>query len=242
VSPQRKLRGTRDRREAYEAGETVELYIQLAIGSILISNFVLMKFLGLCPFLGVSKRTSDSVGMGLAVIFVMTLASAVTSVLYHFVLLPPEEGTFHLLASVGLPVPSGGLVLVLKTISYILVIAALVQFVEMVLRKTVPSLYRALGIYLPLITTNCAVMGVALLNTTDWKLTASAPPIHVAAFNGFCAGVGFLLAMVLMSGIRERLADARVPKSLKGLPIAFISAGLMALAFMGFTKLFGIAV
>ncbi len=220
----------------------MELYIQLAIGSILISNFVLMKFLGLCPFLGVSKRTSDSVGMGLAVIFVMTLASAVTSVLYHFVLLPPAEGSFHLLAWLGLEVPPGGLVLVLKTISYILVIAALVQFVEMVLRKTVPGLYRALGIYLPLITTNCAVMGVALLNTTDWKLTGSAPPIHVAAFNGFCAGVGFLLAMVLMSGIRERLAERRVPKSLDGLPIAFISAGLMALAFMGFTKLFGIAV
>ncbi len=216
------------------------LYLQLAIGSILISNFVLAKFLGLCPFLGVSKRTSDSVGMGLAVIFVMTLASAVTSLLYAHVLLPPADGRFHLLAALGMPVPAGGLVLVLKTISYILVIAALVQFVEMVLRKAVPSLYQALGIYLPLITTNCAVMGVALLNTTDWKLGGGAPPVHVAAFSGFCAGVGFLLAMLLMSGIRERLAEHPVPKAMKGLPIAFVSAGLMALAFMGFAKLFGI--
>jgi len=219
-----------------------QFYIQLAIGSILISNFVLAKFLGLCPFLGVTKRSSDSVGMGLAVIFVMTLASAVTALLYRHVLLPTSPDHTNILQALGLPLPEGGLVMVLKTTSYILVIAALVQFVEMVLRKSVPGLYRALGIYLPLITTNCAVMGVALLNTTDWKLSAGAPAIHVAAFSGFCGGVGFLLAMVLMSGIRERLAETRVPKALQGLPIAVISAGLMALAFLGFTKLFGIAV
>ena len=217
-------------------------YVELAIGSILVSNFVLMKFLGLCPFLGVSKRTSDSVGMGLAVIFVMTLASAVTAVLYRHVLLPGTAEHTNVLEALGLPLPAGGLVLVLKTISYILVIAALVQFVEMVLKKSVPALYRALGIYLPLITTNCAVMGVALLNTTDWRGSAAGLPVHKAAFNGFCAGVGFLLVMLFMSGIRERLAESRVPRALQGLPIAFICAGLMALAFMGFTKLFGIAV
>ena len=217
-------------------------YVELAIGSILVSNFVLMKFLGLCPFLGVSKRTSDSVGMGLAVIFVMTLASAVTAVLYRHVLLAGTAEHTNVLEALGLPLPAGGLVLVLKTMSYILVIAALVQFVEMVLKKSVPALYRALGIYLPLITTNCAVMGVALLNTTDWRGSAAGLPVHKAAFNGFCAGVGFLLVMLLMSGIRERLAEARVPRALQGLPIAFICAGLMALAFMGFTKLFGIAV
>jgi len=217
-------------------------YVELAIGSILVSNFVLMKFLGLCPFLGVSKRTSDSVGMGLAVIFVMTLASAVTAVLYRHVLLAGTAEHTNVLEALGLPLPAGGLVLVLKTISYILVIAALVQFVEMVLKKSVPALYRALGIYLPLITTNCAVMGVALLNTTDWRGSAAGLPVHKAAFNGFCAGVGFLLVMLFMSGIRERLAESRVPRALQGLPIAFICAGLMALAFMGFTKLFGIAV
>jgi len=217
-------------------------YVELAIGSILVSNFVLMKFLGLCPFLGVSKRTSDSVGMGLAVIFVMTLASAVTAALYRHVLLAGTAEHTNVLEALGLPLPAGGLVLVLKTISYILVIAALVQFVEMVLKKSVPALYRALGIYLPLITTNCAVMGVALLNTTDWRGSAAGLPVHKAAFNGFCAGVGFLLVMLFMSGIRERLAEARVPRALQGLPIAFICAGLMALAFMGFTKLFGIAV
>ncbi|HUS45493.1 MAG TPA: Rnf-Nqr domain containing protein [Phycisphaerae bacterium] len=222
-------------------------YVELAIGSILVSNFVLMKFLGLCPLLGVSKRTSDSVGMGLAVIFVMTLASAVTAVLYRHVLLPGTAEHTNILQAIGIPFPTGGgptggLVLVLKTISYILVIAALVQFVEMVLKKSVPALYRALGIYLPLITTNCAVMGVALLNTTDWRGSAAGLPVHKAAFNGFCAGVGFLLVMLFMSGIRERLAESRVPRALQGLPIAFICAGLMALAFMGFTKLFGIAV
>jgi len=219
-------------------------YVELAIGSILISNFVLMKFLGLCPYLGVTKRTSDSVGMGLAVIFVMTLASAVTAALYRHVLLPTTPEHTNILQAVGFPFPAGerGLVDVLRTISYILVIAALVQFIEMVLRKSVPALYRALGIYLPLITTNCAVLGVALLNTTDWKGSASGLPVHLAAFNGFCAGIGFLLAMTLMSGIRERLAESRVPKALRGIPIAFLCAGLMALAFMGFTKLFGIAV
>jgi len=217
-------------------------YLELAIGSILISNLVLAKFLGLCPFFGVSRRASEAVGMGLAVIFVMSIASAVTALIYRHLLLPTSPEHTNLLGALGLPVPEGGYVLVLKTISYILVIAVLVQFVEMVLKKAVPALYRALGIYLPLITTNCAVMGVALLNTEAWRDPANGLPVHLATFNGFCGGVGFLLAMILMSGIRERLAESRVPRALRGLPIAFISAGLMALAFMGFTKLFGIAV
>jgi len=215
-------------------------YVELAIGSILISNFVLAKFLGFCPFFGVTRKMSDSIGMGLAVVFVMTLASAATTLVYRNLLLPTTPQHTNLLGLLGLPVPEGGYVLILKTISYILVIAVLVQFVEMVLRKSVPALYRALGIYLPLITTNCAVFGVALLNTEAWRDPANGLPVHLAAFNGFCGGLGFMLAMLLMSSIRERLAEYRVPKSLQGLPIAFISAGLMALAFMGFTKLFGI--
>lgn len=215
-------------------------YVELAIGTILISNLVLARFLGLCPFIGVTRRTSDAVGMGFAVMFVMTLAAFVSSLLYKYVLTAPADGGFNLLVAVGLvdKVPEGGYVLVLKTISYILVIAVLVQFVEMVLRKSVPVLYKALGIYLPLITTNCAVMGVALLGTTDWKYA----PLSVVqtAWMGFCGGVGFTLAMVLMSGIRERLATSRVPPALQNVPIAFISTGLMALAFLGFGKMFGI--
>ncbi len=217
-------------------------YVELAVGSILISNVVLAKFLGLCPFFGVSRRTSDAVGMGLAVIFVMSIASAATALIYRHLLLPTNPEHTNLLGVLGLPVPEGGYVLILKTISFILVIAGLVQFVEMVLKKSAPALYRALGIYLPLITTNCAVMGMALLNTEAWRDPANGLPVHLATVNGFCGGVGFLLAMLLMSGIRQHLAERRVPKALQGLPIAFISAGLMALAFMGFTKLFGVAV
>jgi electron transport complex protein RnfA len=222
-------------------------YMELAIGGILISNFVLAKFLGLCPFMGVTRKLSDAVGMGVAVVFVMAIASAVTSLVYRNLLLPttPEHTNYlalYILEPLGIPLPEGGLVLVLKTISFILVIAGLVQFVEMVLRKNVPALYRAMGIYLPLITTNCAVLGVALLNTGNWRDPVNGLPVHLATFNGFAGGVGFLLAMVLMSGIRERLYESRIPRAIQGLPIAFICAGLMALAFMGFNKLFGIAI
>ena len=196
--------------------------LAIIVGAIFVSNFVLMRYLGLCPFVGVSKDLDSAVGMGMAVIFVMTLASLATWLVYELVL-----------------VPLG--IVYMRTIAFILVIAALVQFVEMVLEKTSPALHRSLGIYLPLITTNCAVMGIALLNTEAWRDPANGLPVHKATFNGFCGGVGFLLAMVLMSGIRERLAESRVPQALRGLPIAFISAGLMALAFMGFSKLFGIA-
>lgn len=214
-------------------------YVEIAIGTILISNLVLARFLGLCPFVGVTRRTSDAVGMGFAVMFVMTLACFATSLIYNYIL--TDQGGVNLLVSLGIvkSLPEGGYILILKTVSYILVIAVLVQFVEMVMRKSVPVLYKALGIYLPLITTNCAVMGVALLGTTDWKYE----PLSVTqvTFMGFCGGVGFTIAMVLMSGIRERLAVAAVPRALQNVPIAFIATGLLALAFLGFGKMFGIA-
>jgi len=217
-------------------------YVEIAIGPSLLSNMVLARFLGLCPFIGVTRRTSDAVGMGFAVMFVMTLAAFATSLLYKYVLIHPGPDGFNLLVALGVvkEMPADGYVLVLKTVSYILIIAVLVQFVEMVLRKSVPVLYKALGIYLPLITTNCAVMGVALLTTSDWKYPDAPLTLGKAVWMGFCGGVGFTLAMILMSGIRERLAVARVPKSMQNVPIAFISTGLMALAFLGFSKLFGI--
>ncbi len=217
-------------------------YMEIAFGTILISNLVLARFLGLCPFIGVTRRTSDAVGMGFAVMFVMTMATFVTSLLFKFVLSEPGPDGFNLLVAAGIldRMPAGGLVLVLKTVSYILVIAVLVQFVEMVLRKSVPVLYRALGIYLPLITTNCAVMGIALLGTTDWKYPEHPLSVAQTTWMGFCGGVGFTLAMVLMSGIRERLAVSSVPRALRNVPIAFIATGLTALAFLGFGKMFGI--
>jgi electron transport complex protein RnfA len=220
-------------------------YMQIAISSIFISNFLLARFLGLCPFIGVTRRSSDAIGMGFAVVFVMTLAAFVTSLLYKYVLCAPDPAVnhnFNLLIAMGLvkTMPAGGYVLVLKTVGYILVIAVLVQFVEMVLRKNVPVLYKALGIYLPLITTNCAVLGVSLLGTSDWKYPARPLSVPQTAWMGFCAGLGFMLAMLLMSGVRERLATSRVPAAFQNVPIAFVSTGLMALAFLGFGKMFGI--
>lgn len=185
--------------------------IAIAIGSIFINNFVFSQFLGICPFVGVSKKMDSVLGMGLAVIFVMTLASMVTYFVYHFILLPLNLDF-------------------LRTVSFILIIAALVQFVEIILKKKLPFLYSALGIYLPLITTNCAVLGVALLNiNNEYNFIYS-------TLHGFSGGVGFLLALFLMSTIRERLEMANVPKAFQGLPIAFISAGLMALAFLAADK------
>ncbi|MDO8142731.1 MAG: RnfABCDGE type electron transport complex subunit A [Candidatus Brocadiales bacterium] len=201
----------------------------IIVSVVFVNNFVLAKFLGLCPFLGVSQKTSSAIGMGAAVTFVMTLSSAITWIVYNYVLLP---GDLNIVAKVFPSIRELGLIEVLKTISYILVIATLVQLVEMMLRKMVPALYESLGIYLPLITTNCAVLGVALLNTTD-------SPKHLrflqATVQGFGAGIGFTVAMLLMSGIRERLALANIPKPLQGVPIAFICTGLMALAFFGFS-------
>ncbi|NMB33585.1 MAG: electron transport complex subunit RsxA [Clostridium sp.] len=187
----------------------------IVIGALLVNNFVLSKFLGICPFLGVSKNLSTAFGMGGAVVFVMTIASGVTRLVYDYLLIPFE-------------------IEYLKTISFILIIAALVQLVEVILKKFIPPLYRALGIYLPLITTNCAVLGVALLNIdAEYNFLES-------VIYGFCGGLGFTLALVLFAGIRERLEDCDIPKSFEGLPIALIAAALVSLSFLGFQGLFGI--
>ena len=181
-------------------------------GAILINNFVLTRFLGICPFLGVSKKIETAVGMSLAVIFVMTVASLATWGIQTYLLMP-----FNMLY--------------LRTISFILVIAVLVQFVEMVMLKSTPTLYQALGVYLPLITTNCAVLGVTLLNLNEnYTLVQS-------LMHGFAGGVGFGLAIVVFAGIRERLDFAPIPKALEGFPIALIVAGLLSIAFSGFQGL-----
>jgi electron transport complex protein RnfA len=187
--------------------------VQISIAAILINNFVLSRFLGLCPFMGVSKKLSSAIGMGMAVIFVMTVASMFSWIIYNYILVPYK-------------------VTYLYTIVFILVIASLVQLVEMVLQKFSPALYEALGIFLPLITTNCAILGVAVLNTIteDYNFIES-------IVNGITSGIGFTLALVLMAGIREKLELANIPKPLEGLPIAFIAAGLMAIAFLGFSGL-----
>ena len=181
----------------------------IIISTIFINNFVLSRFLGLCPFLGVSRNLDSAFGMGMAVIFVMTIASFVTWPIYHLVL-----------------VPCG--ITYLRTIVFILVIASLVQFVELVLNKAAPALYQALGIFLPLITTNCAILGVAVLNIDD-ELT-----LIESLVQGLSAGIGFTLALVLMAGIRQRLELGKVPESLRGVPIALVCAGLMSIAFLGF--------
>ena len=190
--------------------QTFAALVALSLNAILIENFIFSKFLGICPFLGVSKKTNTAVGMGLAVIFTMTLASALTYVVYRFILVPAELEY-------------------LKTIAFIIVIASLVQFIEMFLQKSLPALYSALGIYLPLITTNCAVLGVALLNiTNDYNVLFS-------VVYGFMAGVGFLLAIVLLSLVRERIEYCDIPEPFRGFPIALIASGLLSIAFMGFS-------
>ena len=187
-------------------------YLLLFIGTVLVNNFVLVKFLGLCPFMGVSKKLETAIGMGLATTFVITLASICAWLVNHLILLPLD-------------------LVYLRTMSYILVIAVVVQFTEMVVRKTSPELYRLLGIFLPLITTNCAVLGVPLLS-----VNLNHTFLQAALF-GFSASIGFSLVMVLFAGIRERLVLADVPAPFKGSSIALVTAGLMALAFMGFTGL-----
>lgn len=184
----------------------------ILLSAILVNNFILVKFLGICPFLGVSKQVETAVGMGAAVTFVMALASAVTYVIQYAILEPFGLGY-------------------LQTIAFILIIAALVQFVEMVIQKVSPTLYDALGVYLPLITTNCAVLGVAILN-----IDAEYSFIETV-FNGTGAALGFTLAIVLFAGIRERLETAPIAKSLQGFPIALITACLMSIAFLGFQGL-----
>lgn len=188
--------------------------IGISLTAILAQNFVLVKFLGICPFLGVSKKVDTALGMGMAVTFVMTLASMMTYFCQNLILVP-----------LGIEY--------MQTIAFIVIIAALVQFVEMFLQKYIPSLYSALGIYLPLITTNCAVLGVALLNIQQ------NPPYGLieSMVNGFASGIGFLLAIVLFAGVRERLRYSDIPKSFQGFPIALVSASLLALAFMGFSNM-----
>jgi electron transport complex protein RnfA len=186
--------------------------ILIIISAVLINNIILSQFLGVCPFLGVSQKLSSAVGMGVAVTFVLTLASLITWLLQTFVL--EVWGISYL-----------------QTIAFILVIASLVQFVEMVMRKKTPELYEALGVYLPLITTNCAVLGVAILNiqkSYGWLATLA---------NSLGNALGFTLALILFAGIRERLEFAEIPRSLKGLPIALITAALMSIAFLGFSGL-----
>jgi len=188
-----------------------ELFM-IAVGTVFINNVVLSQFLGLCAFLGVSKKMDTAAGMGGAVIFVITISSFVTALIYKFLLLPLN-------------------VTYLQTIVFILVIAALVQFVEMFLKKSSPSLYNALGVYLPLITTNCAVLGVALINVQK------SYGIVESVVNGLATAVGFTIAIVLMAGIREKTEYNDVPESFKGSPIVLLTACLMAIAFFGFSSL-----
>ncbi len=187
-------------------------YLLLLVGTVLVNNFVLVKFLGLCPFMGVSKKVETAIGMGMATTFVLTLAS-VSSYLIETYLLVPLEIEY------------------LRTLSFILVIAVVVQFTEMLVQKTSPTLYRLLGIFLPLITTNCAVLGVALLNVNERN------NFMESIIYGFGAAVGFSLVLILFASLRERIAVADVPQPFRGASIAMITAGLMSLAFMGFTGL-----
>lgn len=186
--------------------------IVIAIGSSLISNVVLSQFLGLCPFLGVSKKVKTAAGMGGALIFVITLSSLVSGVVYKYILTPLN-------------------ISYLKTIVFILIIAALVQFVEFFLKRYMKSLYQALGVYLPLITTNCAVLGVAI-NNVNLEYD-----IFTGVVNGFATSVGFAISIIILAGIREKMEYSDIPKYLKGMPIVLITAGLMAIAFCGFSGL-----
>ena len=179
------------------------------VNCILVNNYIFSRFLGCCPFLGVSKKVGTALGMGFAVTFVMGVSSVFTWLCYHYILAPLD-------------------VTYLSTLSFIVVIASLVQFVEMFMKKSLPSLYNALGIYLPLITTNCAVLGAALLNITE-EYT-----LVVSVLNGVFSALGFTLAIVVMAGVRERLESSKIPKCMKGFPISLITAGLLSIAFMGF--------
>lgn len=195
-----------------------KILLTVIISMVFINNFILSKFLGLCPFLGVSRNIKPALSMGMAVIFVMTLSGMITWLAYRYILIP-----FN--------------ITYLRTITFILVIATFVQFVEMVILKKSPVLYRALGIYLPLITTNCAVLGVTVLNV-DSFFTKGGPAQYsfpLSVMQSFFAGIGFTLALLLMSGIRERLQLNDAPKCFEGIPIAFMVAALMSLAFMGFS-------
>lgn len=186
--------------------------IMIAIGAAFVNNVVLSQFMGLCPFLGVSKKIDTAAGMGGAVIFVITISSFVTSVIYRFILVPAD-------------------ITYLQTIVFILVIAALVQLVEMFLKKTIPALYKSLGVYLPLITTNCAVLGVALTNVqNDYGILSS-------TVAGIATAVGFTVSIVIMAGLREKIEYNDIPEPFKGMPMVLLTAGLMSIAFFGFSGL-----
>ena len=208
---------------------TIQSLFIISIGAVLVSNIIFVRFLGLCPYIGVSKQMDSALGMGAAVIFVMGIASAATWAVYQYFLSPsPSNILFRtFMRSRGSP-PD---LTFLRTIAFILVITTLVQFMETGIQKISPTLYRALGIYLPLITTNCAVLGISILNI-DSNYT-----FLESLTNGLMSGIGFTLALILMAGLRERLDIAPIPKPLKGVPIAFIMAGCMALAFLGFSGL-----
>lgn len=187
-------------------------YLYIIVGAVFVNNFVLSQFLGICPFLGVSKKTETALGMGFAVIFVMGIASLITFIVNQYILIPLD-------------------IEFLQTIAFILIIASLVQLVEMVIKKFSPTLYSALGVYLPLITTNCAVLGVALMNVKP----IYAYNLGQAFLNGLFSGVGFTLAIVLLAGIRERLQYSDIPKAFKGFPITLIAAAIMSMSFVVFS-------
>ena len=193
--------------------ELLTTLFSVSLGTILVNNFIFAQFLGICPFMGVSKKVDTALGMGVAVIFVMGVASAVCWPINNYILIPNK-------------------LVFMQTVTYILVIASLVQFVEMFLQKAVPTLYQALGVYLPLITTNCAVLGVVLQNTQN------SYDFITSVVYGITGGIGFLIAIVLFASVRERLdVTMECPKAFEGFPIALITAGLLALAFMGFSGL-----
>ena len=189
--------------------EFITKILIMAVSAIFIHNFILAKFLGLCPYLGVSKKLDSALGMGMAVVFVMTMSSAFTWIIDHYLLIPYNLSY-------------------LQTISFILAIAVLVQFVEMIIQKSAPTLYKSLGVYLPLMSTNCAILGVAIMNKADNL------GFIESVLQGFFSGVGFILVLLLMAGIRERLERSDIPPAMIGMPIALIIAGCMALAFLGF--------
>ena len=191
----------------------------IAVGSAIVNNVVLSQFLGICPFLGVSKKVNTAAGMGGAVIFVITISSFITGLIYKFIL----ANSFLISKGIDLTY--------LKTIVFILVIAALVQFVEMFLKKSMPALYKSLGVYLPLITTNCAVLGVALTNVQK------SYSVLTSVVNGFATAAGFTISIVILAGIREKMEYNDIPKPFQGMPIVLITAGLMAIAFCGFSGL-----
>lgn len=194
---------------------SVTTLLAISLGAILTNNFIFSQFLGICPFLGVSKKLNSAVGMSLAVIFVMLMATAATWPIYNLLLVPRDLGY-------------------LQTIVFILIIAALVQLVEIALKRFLPPLYNSLGIYLPLITTNCAVLGVTILNIDKGY------DFGQSLVNALGAGLGFLLAMVMFAGVRERLESAEIPAGLKGLPITLVAASLVSMSFLGFQGLFGL--